>query len=99
MLRQGVALLIDYGYTRQEYYLPERSMGTLMCHYRHRAHSDPYWLPGLQDITAHVDFSFVAQAASAAGLQVAGYSTQANFLLGCGLERIRRRSARGRCQS
>jgi SAM-dependent MidA family methyltransferase len=87
-LRQGVALLIDYGYTRQEYYLPERSMGTLMCHYRHRAHADPYWLPGLQDITAHVDFSALAQAATAAGLQVAGYSTQGNFLLGCGLDDI-----------
>lgn len=85
-LQQGVALLIDYGYTRREYYLAERVMGTLMCHYRQRAHADPYLFVGLQDITAHVDFSAVARAATTAGLELAGYSTQANFLMGCGLD-------------
>jgi SAM-dependent MidA family methyltransferase len=87
-LEAGAVLLIDYGYPRREYYRPERSMGTLMCHYRHRAHADPYRLVGLQDITAFVDFSAVAQAGVAAGLDLAGYTTQANFLLGCGLEEI-----------
>jgi SAM-dependent MidA family methyltransferase len=85
-LRSGAAFIIDYGYPRIEYYLPERSMGTLMCHYRHRAHADPFHLPGLQDITAYVDFSALADAGLAAGLDLAGYTTQANFLLGCGLE-------------
>jgi SAM-dependent MidA family methyltransferase len=83
-----VALLIDYGYPRSEYYHPQRSMGTLMCHYRHRAHPDPFRLVGLQDITAHVDFSAVAEAAEAAGLALGGYTTQAFFLLGCGLDRL-----------
>lgn len=87
MLRQGVLLLIDYGYGRREYYHPERVTGTLRCHYRHHAHDDPFLYPGLQDITAHVDFSAVAQAAQAAGLDLLGYTTQADFLLGCGLER------------
>jgi SAM-dependent MidA family methyltransferase len=85
-LRSGAAFIIDYGYPRSEYYLPERNMGTLMCHYRHRAHPDPFHLPGLQDITAYVDFSALAEAGLAAGLDLAGYTTQANFLLGCGLE-------------
>jgi len=60
-------------------------MGTLMCHYRHHAHADPLWLPGLNDVTAHVDFTAVADAAHAAGLEVRGYTTQAHFLLNCGL--------------
>lgn len=89
----GVALLIDYGYPRHQYYLPERSMGTLMCHYRQRAHPDPYILAGLQDITAHVDFSAVADAARAAGLDLLGYTTQAHFLLGCGLDRLLQQAA------
>lgn len=84
-LKRGVILLIDYGFPQQEYYHPERSMGTLMCHYRHRAHDDPLMLVGLQDITVHVDFTAVAESAVAAGLQVAGYTTQAAFLLSCGL--------------
>jgi SAM-dependent MidA family methyltransferase len=84
-LRHGLALLIDYGFPRHEYYHPQRAMGTLMCHFRHRAHADPLWLPGLNDITAHVDFSSIAQAARDAGLQVLGYSSQARFLLDCGL--------------
>ncbi len=87
-LQRGVLFIIDYGYPRGEYYLPERDMGTLMCHYRHRAHGDPYHLPGLQDITAYVDFTALAEAGVAAGMSVAGYASQANFLLGCGLERM-----------
>lgn len=88
VLAQGAALLIDYGYPRREYYLPERSAGTLMCHYRHRVHADPLILTGLQDITAHVDFTAVAAAGAAAGLTVAGYTTQAHFLLGSGLPEL-----------
>ncbi len=85
ILAKGLILLIDYGFARAEYYHPDRSMGTLMCHYRHYAHSDPFWLPGLQDITAHVDFTAVAEAGYEAGLQVSGYTSQAAFLLACGL--------------
>jgi SAM-dependent MidA family methyltransferase len=88
ILEAGVALLIDYGYPGAEYYRAARSMGTLMCHYRHRAHPDPYRLVGLQDITAHVDFSRVAQAGTAAGLNLLGYATQAHFLLACGLDQL-----------
>jgi len=87
-LRQGVALFVDYGYPRSEFYLPDRRDGTLMCHYRHRAHGDVFFWPGLQDITAFVDFTAVAEAADACGLEVAGYTSQAMFLLGCGLNEI-----------
>ena len=87
-LAAGVLLLIDYGYPRTEYYHPDRSSGTLMCHYRHRAHSDPLILPGLQDITAHIDFSAVAQAGVSGGLDVLGYTSQAAFLFGSGLDAI-----------
>lgn len=87
-LEQGAVLLIDYGHSRAEYYHPTRSRGTLMCHYRHRAHADPLVYPGLQDITAHVDFTAIAEAAQAAGFQVAGYTTQAFFLMGSGLDRL-----------
>lgn len=80
-LETGVALMFDYGYLRHEYYLPERSTGTLRCYYRHRAHENPFFLPGLQDITAWVDFSFLCDAANAAGFDVGGLTTQANFLL------------------
>jgi SAM-dependent MidA family methyltransferase len=86
VLEQGVMLLIDYGYPRHEYYHPQRSSGTLMCHYRQRAHNDPFLWPGLQDITAHVDFTAVAEAALAADLEVSGYTTQTYFLLDCGLD-------------
>lgn len=82
---RGLALFIDYGFPRREYYHHERNGGTLMCHYRHRAHPDPLILTGLQDITAHVDFTAVAEAAVEVGLAVAGYTTQAYFLLGSGL--------------
>jgi SAM-dependent MidA family methyltransferase len=82
---EGLVLLIDYGYPVHEYYLDERDSGTLVCHYQHRAHADPLWYPGLQDITAFVDFSAVAHAAVDAGFEVSGYTSQAMFLLGCGL--------------
>ena len=78
-------LLIDYGYVRQEYYQPARHMGTLRCHYQHRAHSDPFFYPGLQDITAHIDFTAVAESGFDAGFKVAGFTTQAHFLMGSGL--------------
>ena len=84
-LARGVLLALDYGFPRREYYHPQRLMGTLMCHYRHRAHADPLWLPGLNDITAHVDFTAMAQAAHDGGLDVLGYTSQAHFLLNCGL--------------
>lgn len=86
-LAAGMLLFVDYGYPRREYYLPERRDGTLLCHHRHRAHAAPYAHLGLQDITAHVDFTALAEAGTAAGLELAGYTTQANFLLGCGLDR------------
>lgn len=85
ILDRGAILLIDYGFPRHEYYLPERDGGTLMCHYRHHAHGDPFWLPGLNDITAHVDFTAAAEAAFDAGLAVLGYARQAQFLFNCGI--------------
>jgi len=85
VLEQGLVLLIDYGFPRREYYIPERKEGTVMCHYRHQAHSDPLILPGLQDVTAHVDFTAIAESAVEAGMDVAGYASQAHFLLGAGL--------------
>jgi SAM-dependent MidA family methyltransferase len=84
-LARGALLAIDYGFPRREYYHPQRLMGTLMCHYRHRAHADPLWRPGLNDITAHVDFTALADAALESGLDVLGYTTQANFLISCGV--------------
>src|SRR5262249_15815962 len=84
VLQQGLFLIIDYGFPRHEYYHPDRAMGTLMCHYRHVAHGDPFQFIGLQDITAHVDFTAVAESATAAGLAVAGFTHQANFLLSSG---------------
>lgn len=87
-LDAGLVLLVDYGYPRPAYYQPDRTMGTLMCHLRHRAHGDPYTHIGLQDITAHVDFTAVAEAGVAAGFDLAGFTTQASFLIGCGIDRI-----------
>ncbi len=84
-LERGALFVLDYGFPAREYYHPQRSMGTLACHYRHRVHGDPFWLPGLQDITAHVDFSALARAAAAAGLEVLGYASQAQFLVNCGI--------------
>ncbi len=86
LVAAGAVILIDYGYPKAEYYHPQRSEGTLMCHYRHRAHPDPLLLPGLQDITAHVDFSAVADAGFKTGFEIGGFTTQAFFLLGCGLD-------------
>jgi len=85
-LESGVALLIDYGSGRREHYHPERNSGSLRCFYRHRVHDDPFRWPGLQDITASVDFTAVAEAASASGLELAAYCTQAAFLLAAGFE-------------
>lgn len=87
-LERGLALFMDYGYPRAEYYLPERRDGTLICHYRHRAHADPFFWPGLQDLTAFVDFTALAEAGAACGMDLAGYTSQALFLLGCGLDQI-----------
>lgn len=85
ILATGMVLLIDYGFPSREYYHPQRDQGTLMCHYRHHSHDNPLILLGLQDITAHIDFTSVAEAALTAGLQVSGYTNQANFLIACGL--------------
>ncbi|KRA53962.1 hypothetical protein ASD77_04815 [Pseudoxanthomonas sp. Root65] len=85
-LDRGAMLFADYGYTRREYYQPDRDTGTLRAYYRHRVHNDPYLWPGLQDITASVDFTALAEAGTQAGFDLAGYTTQANFLLGNGLQ-------------
>jgi SAM-dependent MidA family methyltransferase len=87
-MARGVILLIDYGFPAHEYYHAERSEGTLMCHYRHRAHADPFFLPGLQDITSHVDFSALARAGAETGLELLGYTGQAQFLINCGITDI-----------
>ena len=82
---RGALLVIDYGFPQREYYHPQRLIGTLMCHFRHHAHSDPLWMCGLNDITVHVDFSAMAAAAHTSGLDVLGYTSQAHFLLNCGV--------------
>ena len=87
-LAEGAIFVIDYGFPRHEYYHPQRAMGTLMCHYRHQAHGDPFLHPGEQDVTAHVDFSALADAARDAGLEVLGYATQAQFLVNCGITEV-----------
>ncbi len=81
----GAAILFDYGFPAHEYYLDQRIGGTLMCHYRHHAHPDPFYLPGLQDITSHVDFTTMALASQDAGLPVLAYMSQAAFLIGAGI--------------
>ncbi|SFV10096.1 class I SAM-dependent methyltransferase [Pseudoduganella namucuonensis] len=81
----GAAILLDYGFPAHEYYLGQREAGTLMCHYRHHAHADPFYLPGLQDITAHVDFTAMAVAAQDGGADVLAYMSQASFLLAAGI--------------
>ena len=93
MLTEGMALLIDYGYNGREYYHPQRDTGTLICHYRHRVHSDPFILPGLQDITANVDFTAVAGAGLDAGFDSHAFTTQTYFLLAGGLEQLMAKSA------
>ncbi|MDO8955151.1 MAG: SAM-dependent methyltransferase [Gammaproteobacteria bacterium] len=84
-LHQGVAIWIDYGYPRDSYYHASRSAGTLMNYYRHHAHSDPFLYPGLQDITAHVDFTALAEAGLDSGLELSGYISQGMFLINCGV--------------
>jgi SAM-dependent MidA family methyltransferase len=84
-LHDGALLVIDYGFPRHEYYHPQRTTGTLVGHYRHRVHADPLLWPGLSDLTSHVDFTAIAQAGVAGGLGVAGFTTQAAFLVGCGI--------------
>lgn len=84
-LQQGVILMLDYGFGEAEYYHPQRTMGTLMCHYQHYAHSDPLVLVGLQDITAHVNFTAMAEAGVNNGLSLLGYVNQAQFLMNCGM--------------
>jgi SAM-dependent MidA family methyltransferase len=84
-LEQGALLVIDYGFPRHEYYHPQRAAGTLMCHHRHTAHGEVFARPGLEDMTAHVDFSALAAAARESGLDVLGYATQAQFLVNCGI--------------
>ncbi|KAG0164701.1 hypothetical protein DFQ30_009490 [Apophysomyces sp. BC1015] len=85
VLCHGAAMFVDYGFPGAEYYHPQRSDGTLMCHYRHRAHGDPFLYPGLQDITAHVQFSAIGQAAHDAGAHLLGYTSQARFLVNAGM--------------
>src|SRR5690606_28086178 len=87
-LKSGAALLIDYGFPQREFYHPQRLTGTLMCHFRHHSHDQALVLPGVQDITAHVDFTAMADAALKGGLDVLGYTNQARFLLNAGLPEL-----------
>jgi SAM-dependent MidA family methyltransferase len=87
-LDAGAIFVIDYGYPGHEYYHPQRDTGTLMCHYRHQAHADPFARPGEEDITAHVDFTALAEAAHEAGAEVLGYTNQAQFLVNCGITEV-----------
>ena len=94
-LCKGAIILIDYGFPGHEYYHPQRHRGTLMCHIQHRAHDDPFFAPGLQDITAHVDFTAMAQAAREDGLELLGYTSQARFLMNAGIADVLGQVARG----
>tara|TARA_R110000782_G_scaffold13730_10_gene40306 strand:+ start:2639 stop:3838 length:1200 start_codon:yes stop_codon:yes gene_type:complete len=87
-LNKGVMFFIDYGYSAAEYYHPERMDGSLLCHYRHRVHADPFYNPGLQDITCSANFTALAECAGSVGLHVSGYTNQTYFLFGCGLEEL-----------
>ena len=87
-LNTGALLLIDYGLPQRELYHPSRNGGTIRCHYRHRVHNDPFWYPGLSDITSHVNFTAVAEAGFDAGLEVLGYANQASFLINCGIAEL-----------
>jgi len=87
-LEVGAIFVIDYGFPRREYYHPQRASGTLMCHYQHQAHADPFARPGEEDVTAHVDFTALAESAHEAGAQVLGYTTQAQFLVNCGITEV-----------
>ncbi|MEO7251129.1 MAG: SAM-dependent methyltransferase, partial [Arenimonas sp.] len=86
LLDEGAMLFVDYGYPRREFYLPERGNGTFLCHYRHHVHDDPFFLPGLQDLTASVDFTALAEAGVNAGFDLAGYCAQSSFLIDNGLQ-------------
>ena len=86
-LRRGATLWFDYGLPRSQYYLAERDDGTLICHFRHRSHENPFLHPGLQDISAWVDFTALAEACSPAGCELAGFTTQAHFLAGLAIDR------------
>ncbi len=88
IIKKGLMLIIDYGYPGSDYYHTEREDGTLLCHYRHHAHSDPFLYPGLQDISSSVNFTALAESADSNGLNVCGYTTQAYFLIACGLEKL-----------
>ena len=92
VLEKGAALFVDYGFPEKEFYHPQRKGGTLMCHYRHHAHADPFFLPGLQDITSHVDFSAIAASARSGGLELLGYTGQAQFLVNCGITEVMSRT-------
>jgi len=85
MLTRGAAFFIDYGFPRREFYHAQRATGTLMCHYRHRAHADPFLYPGLQDITAHVEFTGIAEAGVETGADLLGFTSQARFLMNAGI--------------
>lgn len=85
---KSAIILIDYGFPAHEYYIPERNQGTLMCHYRHYSHTDPFYLPGLQDITAHIDFTAIARAATENGLELLNYTSQAALLLNAGISKF-----------
>jgi SAM-dependent MidA family methyltransferase len=87
-LDAGAIFVVDYGFPRREYYHPQRSSGTLMCHYQHQAHADPFARPGEEDITAHVEFTALAEAAHDAGAEILGYTTQAQFLVNCGITEV-----------
>lgn len=91
----AAAILVDYGFPAREYYLAQREQGTLMCHYRHHAHPDPFYLPGLQDITAHIDFSAVTQSAAQGGVELLGYTSQAAYLIEAGIGDLLLRTSPG----
>jgi len=84
-LKKGVIIMLDYGFSAREYYHPQRNLGTLMCHYQHYAHTEPLVYVGLQDITAHVDFTSIAHAGVNNELELAGFCSQAQFLMNCGI--------------
>ena len=88
ILQRGAVLLIDYGFGHKEYYHPQRDKGTLVCHYRHYVHDDPFYLPGLQDITSHINFSAITEVTKGGQLELLGYTTLANFLINCGITKI-----------
>jgi SAM-dependent MidA family methyltransferase len=94
-LRRGAVFWFDYGLPRAQYYFAQRHEGTLLCHYRHRAHDDPFSYPGLSDITAWVDFTALAEASDAAGFELAGFTTQAHFLAATNIDHEMQRLAAG----